>query len=163
MMQVTLFLSAILLGVAVEAQKVCGLPKAVTVLRTQDEVAALSGCTAISGSLALNGSAITDLQSLKSLQRVESSLEVVATGLRTLDGLGSLVSLGEFLRIHGNPVLESLAGLEALVNVSSGGVDIHENPQLASLSGLSGLTVRFLFCQPNKGACCRCTVDLILP
>lgn len=119
----------------------CGRAKSLTILRTQEEVSALSRCTTLAGSLSLNGTAITDLGPLKGLRRVESSLEVIGTGLKTLAGLGALQSLGESLVIHDNLLLESLAGLEALVNVSAGGVDIQQNPRLASLSGLSSLTV----------------------
>jgi hypothetical protein len=58
--------------------------------------------------------------------------------LRDLSGLSELTEVSGQLEIHGNAVLQSLAGLNSLVNV--GGVEMSGNPELRAVSALSGLT-----------------------
>jgi hypothetical protein len=98
---------------------------------------ALLGLRAVEGNVTIYGNALRDLSGLDSLRRIGRELEVVNNrGLETLDGLGSLDSLGS-LTISVHPVLQHI---DALAGVrSTGDVDITGNLALSTLDGLSGL------------------------
>ncbi len=114
-----------------------------TVLESQDDVAALAGCTDISGSLRID-SAVTDLTPLASLRRITGSLYVnttaapgippaMLTSLQGLEGLASVRSVE--LKNLVVPNLDPLAGLTDL----PGGLRIERLTQIESLAGLHNL------------------------
>jgi hypothetical protein len=104
---------------------------------------------------------ITDITGLINITQITGLLDIVDLPLQNLDGLNSLVSVGNRIRISVNPNLESVADLERLesaleisINQNNNlteislprlqnipnGIFIDENDTLTSIAGLSNLS-----------------------
>ncbi len=106
------------------------------------ELTALSSLTTVGGGLGIEGSSITSLHGLENLTSFEGSFSVGATSIRDLTGLPEWTHLSN-LSIQFNPLLESLAGLEALEVVDQH-VTITDSPLLSSLGALENLESLFI-------------------
>jgi hypothetical protein len=118
-------------------------------------------CDIINGNLRLRNGNITDITGLINITQVTGVLDVVDLPLQSLEGLNSLVSVGNRILIFLNPNLESVADLErlestfeisinqndnlteislpSLQNIPNG-IFIDENASLNSIAGLSNLS-----------------------
>jgi hypothetical protein len=84
--------------------------------------------------------AIKDLGHLESLTIVTGSVEIRNNkGLTSLHGLHHLSSVGSYMAIDGNEILESLADLRNLTSIAHG-LEITNNNALTNLDGMQGLS-----------------------
>ena len=106
-------------------------------ITSQSQLTQLAGCTTINGPLILSG--VTSLAPMQNITSV-GLFQISGTGLTSLKGLESLVTVTDSLLIMNNTNIVSLAGLSALTTIN-GGLNISNNPALVSFSGgLSSLT-----------------------
>lgn len=96
-------------------------------------------CYEITGNLELVSLSGDDLLALGRLTRVGGALQVSSTGLRTLDGLENLRSVGVAVRLRRNAELASIDGLSGLREVGS--LTISDNPLLPDLDALAQVIV----------------------
>lgn len=109
-------------------------------LKTQADVDALGaqGCAVIAGKLAIDFSTITNLDGLGSITTIWEDLRIVANDrLTNIDGLYNLRWVGDGVRIEDNDRLTNLDGLASLYR--SGSMFIKSNPWLGNLDGLAKL------------------------
>ncbi|MEZ4452531.1 MAG: hypothetical protein R3B09_23910 [Nannocystaceae bacterium] len=102
---------------------------------TDEELAALDGCTEVNGDLFVRDH-VTDLSPLAALQTVTGELHIRTTLVTSLTGLEGLHSVGA-LTLEGLKIT-SLAPLAGLTSVP-GDVDLHDIDGLATLEGLHHL------------------------
>jgi hypothetical protein len=107
-------------------------------LQEPDDLAGLRGFTEIEGSIIVSCPSCTGLEDLRCLEDVSGDLIIEnCYSLETLGGLENLVNVGR-LNIHTNPSLVTLNGFEAVQ--SMGSLSILENEELKAISGLNSLT-----------------------
>ena len=70
---------------------------------------------------------------------IGGSLRIEGDDISNLDGLSNLTTIGDYLIIHNNPLLNSLSGLENLTTVGSY-MSIFQNDALPNIDALNGLT-----------------------
>ncbi|KAJ3163648.1 hypothetical protein HDU86_000235 [Geranomyces michiganensis] len=119
----------------------CGTAGANTVVTTQAELQAAipAACTAFLGSLRINGPGITSLAPLAAIQSTQLTLEIGNTAIQTLQGLGALATVGEYIQIHDCNALLNTDGLASLKRIE-GGLQVYQNAKLQSLSGFLPVT-----------------------
>ncbi|HXK18199.1 MAG TPA: hypothetical protein VNG33_10380, partial [Polyangiaceae bacterium] len=106
-------------------------------IRSAEQAATYSQCTAVTGDLRITGTPLADLTAFRSILRISGTLEISGNSqLDDLDGLESLSSVGD-LDISNNPELDALQDLEDLHSVRK--LTIRDNPELSSLDGLQGV------------------------
>lgn len=118
-------------------------PFGAVVLSTQDQVAALAGCTELTGDLSI-ADAVTSLAPLADLRHIAGALRIgrgegiPPPMLTSLAGLEALESVGGLAisELDGLTSLQPLAGLTAI----PGFLRVSDLPQLASLEGLHNIT-----------------------
>ena len=107
-------------------------------LQEPDDLTGLRGFTEIEGSIIVSCPSCTGLEDLRCLEEVSGDLIIEnCYSLETLGGLENLVNVGK-LNIHTNPSLVTLNGFEAVQ--SMGSLSILENEELKAISGLNSLT-----------------------
>jgi hypothetical protein len=110
------------------------------IVKTAQQLEALSHCVVITGAVNIAASPLTGLAPLAGLVEVGDSLRITHNGeLTSLDGLGQLQSVGGQLEIYQNASLATFAGLDALETVG-GSLVIFENPAMLALDGFPKLT-----------------------
>jgi Receptor L domain len=108
-----------------------------SVVRTADEAARYTGCTAVNGDLRIVDSELYNLTAFEALENVSGVLVIAANSrLESLEGLEQLASTGG-LEVRNNAKLENLRALSALRTAPT--VRIQHNDELCSLRGLEGL------------------------
>lgn len=112
-------------------------------LSTQAEVDAFPttyGCNEITGNITIASNTITNLDSLYMLNTIGGFLNIFENDLlQNINGLSNLNTIGNYIRIKSNDVLldiDGLSGLTAFANF----LEVQDNGLLSSLSGLSNVS-----------------------
>ncbi len=109
------------------------------VLKTQEDVDALSEVTVIDGDLILEPTVILDLSPLNGLTKITGLLSLQNNPVQSsLSGFNALESVGYF-QIHGNSDLNVISGFENLKTLIELGLS--GNPTLSSISGFGDLQI----------------------
>lgn len=108
------------------------------------------------GGIVLGVEALSSLGGLSSLSEVTGRFAISGTSVATLEGLESLVSVGDDFSITSNDELESLAGLEGITTLNR--LEIIFNGGMQSLSGLQNMSSvdTLIVAFNNSLAECRC-------
>ena len=137
-----------------EVQIACGAitqcPAGTLVFNSQAQLntfaATYPTCTAVAGSVFISGADITNLNAFSHISSIGGGLTIQDNPLLTsLTGLNALLNVGDItgsaVIISGNPVLTNLSAFSSLANVKD--LIITNNAALTSISGLSNLVAAY--------------------